>query len=332
MSRSSGSRMFVAVAAMLLTGCHGKLLRENVLATTQTAIGLSLAQNAQTQMYEAKLGYFRNEFFLVPTSKRVVYDADNKDAAGTKGCTATACMLKSAECNDPSKTPEVLAEIQVGGSGKQTFKDQTSRVDVYQRLAVGRIAVQSKAAVALMSKDPAAARALTLGAVDASSAEVVARIAALAHLESALEEVGRNDPNAKLFHDKLNLAARNLAPPVASFERYQKRPSAGPPELGKNLHRTISSTAFANFVELADYAQSLSNSMEVLKDAVKHAGPTTVVDQDDLGRTPVQMTRESLESQLALQLLLAGQVGEAINGIAELPEAIKHVFGLKCEH
>lgn len=137
--------------AVILTGCHREM-RETVVATTQSMIGLSLAQNVQSQMYELRIGYARNEFFWVPTSKRVYYDENGGERTWGSGQPAH---------DDPIWTPEVLAEIQVGGRGKLGIgSDQGARVAMYQRLAMGKRAVESKAAVALMANDPETARAL----------------------------------------------------------------------------------------------------------------------------------------------------------------------------
>ncbi|MBX3404364.1 MAG: hypothetical protein KF699_13215 [Phycisphaeraceae bacterium] len=271
MSRSSGSRMFVAVAAMLLTGCHGKLLRENVLATTQTAIGLSVAQSSQTQMYEAKLGYFRSEFFLVPTSKRVVNDADNKDAAGT---TTDACRinsLKQIENNDPSFTPEVLAEIQVGGTGKQAFREQSNKIEVYQRLAVGRVAVQSKAAVALMASDHQTAKALSAVPTNVSVAEPLA--AALSSVASVLKEAAAKHSAASEALAALHQMAQQITPPTASEHRYMfdrgkkqilKEPMQVASRLGQNGR-------FRDFDNLAEHLQRVAESASSLKAALDQA-------------------------------------------------------------
>ena len=128
----------IALVSPSLAGCAGKILRENVLATTQSAFGLQVAQNPQTQMYEAKIGYSRNEFFLVPTDKTIMYETSGGSDEKEKSVQSGA-----------SKTANVLAEIQVGG----TAKNSEQRVTIYQRLAVGDIAVKSGAAIALYAED-----------------------------------------------------------------------------------------------------------------------------------------------------------------------------------
>ncbi|MEL6328290.1 MAG: hypothetical protein AAFR38_01400 [Planctomycetota bacterium] len=135
------------IALVWLGGCAGgKILRENVLATTQSTIGVTIAQNAQTQVYELKAGFARNEFFLVPTNKTIQYaekgGAKQKESAVFEGSAA--------------ETANVLAEIQVGGASKGS----NNSVEIYQRLAVGDIAVRSGAAIALYSQNEEVARAI----------------------------------------------------------------------------------------------------------------------------------------------------------------------------
>lgn len=145
--------------------CAERVQRENVLATTQSMIGVQLAQNPTTQIYEVKAGFARNELFYVPTSKRVVYSDDGqREAAGAPGADPERLeALARLERADPSMTPEVLAEIQVGGTGRQTLGgagEQGAKIEVYQRLAVGKLAVNAPAAIALLANDAATARAV----------------------------------------------------------------------------------------------------------------------------------------------------------------------------
>lgn len=314
-----------AVAAAL-AGCGGKILRENVLATTQSTIGVSLAQNAQTQMYELKAGFFRNEFFLVPTSKRVVNNADNKDAAGTTDNHSVVQQLAAIEENDPSSTPEVLAEIQVGGSGKQSFKEQSSNVQVYQRLAVGKVAVQSKAAVALMANDAATASVLAGSAT--SGAEAGFRLASIEHIKNALDEMKARDPKAGPLLDRLNSAARRIKPPAPSFVRYIDQLSDTPPALGKRERAATSAEAFADLSDMILYAKDLSSSVDALRSAEAKNAALTVQDRAANPITSSTMSKSEISSALRDQQALAATLGVAINQTAEIREAIEYVFGL----
>jgi len=130
-------------------GCTTRVNRENVFANTETGLGIFLAENPKTQLYELKVGWVRHELFWVPTSKFVRY-ADN----GTEA--------DNGHEHDPSDTPEVLAEITINGStpGPAGKDDGVVKFELRQRLAVGRCAVQSGAAVALMADSDAKAQAV----------------------------------------------------------------------------------------------------------------------------------------------------------------------------
>ena len=54
-------------AALLLTGC-GAINHSYVVTGTGTILGLQIAENPATQLYEAKFGYARAEMALVPTN------------------------------------------------------------------------------------------------------------------------------------------------------------------------------------------------------------------------------------------------------------------------
>lgn len=237
--RAMGLLAIAAAACGLAGGCSERLLRENVLATTQGTVGIMLAQNPQTQVYELKIGGARNEFFLVPTGKRLV-STSSGDAAGNliskladripttsdgaSGGRMTDLemirfiqlleVIKGMEHNNVGTTPEVLAEIQVNGRAKQTLNgEQGGTVDVYQRLAVGREAVRTPAAVALMANDPETAKwagSATAGNPTASrsfSAMLVSLSGILADLSKA------GNAEAKLQLSQLDAHVRSLAFP-----------------------------------------------------------------------------------------------------------------------
>lgn len=144
----------LALVLLPLSGaaCSDRLLRESVLASTQSTIGLSLGQNPRTGLYEGTLGYARGELFLVPTGKRVV---NASGEAGNSDPAAAAAMTS----DHADTTPEVLGEIMADGAfpldaGRPGgAAGPPVRVGVYQRLAVGRLAVSTPAAIALMARD-----------------------------------------------------------------------------------------------------------------------------------------------------------------------------------
>ena len=114
----------------------------SVIASTATVIGVEVSQNPATQAPQAKLGYNRGEFAFVPT---------NRHAGETAGTTREGAR----------DTANVIMELRYGG-----IFDLGPSSGIYQRLAVGEIAVQQDGAALLFMKnadgqiDPAAARAL----------------------------------------------------------------------------------------------------------------------------------------------------------------------------
>jgi hypothetical protein len=99
------------VLGLLLTGCA---TNNRVLVATGTIIGVEIAENPTTGLYQAKLGYNRGELALVPTTNGYV--------------------------------PDVLVEIQYAGLFSRNG-------GIYQRLAVGPNAVTQPGAMAMFLKD-----------------------------------------------------------------------------------------------------------------------------------------------------------------------------------
>lgn len=113
----------------LATGCK-TIVRETIISTINTGIGVTVAQNPQTQSYEVKLGYIRSQFYSVPTGKTVekaegAPDSQYANAAGT--------------------TPQLVSGIKMDSSWKNLFLG----VEVSENFAVGDVAVMSPAAVAM---------------------------------------------------------------------------------------------------------------------------------------------------------------------------------------
>jgi len=155
--RLTGVLLAAVAVAMSLCGCTSRLARENILANTETAYGLTVAENPQTQIPELKLGYARHELFYVPSSKTLIYKDPGKSIGGEVADAA-------ANSGDPSRTPQVLAEIAIGsgvgrsGSGGGATNGMNFRVR--QRLAVGVEAVRAPAAGVLMASGDAQAAEL----------------------------------------------------------------------------------------------------------------------------------------------------------------------------
>lgn len=101
------------IAAAFLSGCA---TNSTVLVSTGTVIGVELAQNPTTGMYQAKLGYNRAEIALVPSTNKY--------------------------------TPDVITELKYSGIFS-TGADS----GIYQRMAVGSTAVTQPGAMAMFMKD-----------------------------------------------------------------------------------------------------------------------------------------------------------------------------------
>lgn len=101
------------IAAALLAGCT---TNSTVLVSTGTVIGVEIAQNPTTGMYQAKLGYNRAEIAVVPSTNKY--------------------------------TPDVITELRYSGIFS-TGADS----GIYQRLAVGATAVAQPGAMTMFLKD-----------------------------------------------------------------------------------------------------------------------------------------------------------------------------------
>jgi hypothetical protein len=120
-------KIILAILPLLLClGCTtGK---HYVIAATGTVIGLEVAQNPSSQMYQAKLGYNRGELALVPSNR----------ASGSKGDAGSG--------GGASDTTDVMMELHYGS----IFSLQQS--SIYQRLAVGKTAVSQPGAALMFAK------------------------------------------------------------------------------------------------------------------------------------------------------------------------------------
>lgn len=124
--------------ALLATGCAGN--RHAVIAHTGTVLGLQIAENPSTQLYEAKLGFARSEFAYVPSNWK-----ENGPATG----------------RGASDTPDMLMELRYGN----LLSRDTS---LYQRLAVGSVAVAQPGAAFMFAKGRD-------GLLDAATADAVSK-------------------------------------------------------------------------------------------------------------------------------------------------------------
>ncbi len=147
-----GCVLFALAALAAGGGCSDRVLRESVLASTQSTIGLAVGQNPRTGLYEGSLGFARAETFIVPTGKRVV---NARGEGGADDADAAAAMTSARADTTPEVLGEILTDGEFGpGAG---VGGALGRVGVYQRLAVGRVAVCTPAAIALLAREGAAA-------------------------------------------------------------------------------------------------------------------------------------------------------------------------------
>lgn len=116
------------LSLLLLPSCD--VARENVLASVDTVIGLSVGQNEKTASYEAKAGYTRSQVYSVPTGKLVENDPNNPNG-----------MIS----NEADRTPQVVGALVVESGVKELFIG----MNVKELFAVGEAGVESKAAAAM---------------------------------------------------------------------------------------------------------------------------------------------------------------------------------------
>jgi hypothetical protein len=132
--------VFLALASFAAMGCSKVIIRENIISTVNTGIGVTLAENPQTQLYEVKIGYIRSQFYSIPTGK-LILEEEPAQAEGGKAVS----MYCQKTVNQADITPQLVSGIKVHTGVEQLFLG----VDVSENFAVGEEAVNSKAAVAM---------------------------------------------------------------------------------------------------------------------------------------------------------------------------------------
>jgi hypothetical protein len=143
------------IAALAVTGCQ--IPKNSVVTSTATVLGIELAQNPQTQIYQAKLGYSRAEIAIIPTNRSAT------DEAGSA-------------FNGAKDAVPVLMELRSGG-----FFSFSSDGLIYQRLAIGSEAVTQPGAAFMMAKD-------ATGAISTNvSSALVAAFSGTAKVDSSTE-------------------------------------------------------------------------------------------------------------------------------------------------
>lgn len=118
----------LVAATIAVIGCADQ--GYSVLASTGTSIGVEVSQNPATQMPQGKLGYNRAELAFVPTNRN-----------GGKNSTGSVH-------NGAADSANVLMELRYGG-----IFDMGASSGIYQRLAVGTVAVHEPGASVMFAKD-----------------------------------------------------------------------------------------------------------------------------------------------------------------------------------
>lgn len=130
-------------------GCNR--YNHQVIAATGTSIGVEVSQNPATQVPQAKLGYQREELAIVPTNR----SAEKTTTIGTAGNS----MGEGAKDHG-----EVIMELRYGG-----IFDMGKSSGIYQRLAVGKVAVSQPGAAFMFAKDDE-------GALSSHTADALVRV------------------------------------------------------------------------------------------------------------------------------------------------------------
>jgi hypothetical protein len=146
MKLNSAFKTLALVLPMLaIVGCT-TVVRENIISSVETGIGATIAENPKTELYEAKVGYIRSQFYSIPTGKMLV-------KGRKKGDTNEDSYLFYT--NSADITPEVVSGIKMNSDARHLFLGMS----VSENFAVGKTAVNSRAAVAMYLADAAGTNA-----------------------------------------------------------------------------------------------------------------------------------------------------------------------------
>lgn len=194
----------LAVWLLLLGGCQN-LSNHQVIATTATVIGVEIAQAPTGTAPQAKLGYNRAEFALVPATLKAKY-ANGK---------------KTEEEIGAADSAEVLMELRYGN----IFNASSS--GIYQRLAVGKIAVTQAGAALMFAKDAE-------GKIDEKTAQAIGAAVKASDTPSP-DSLALRDPLVSAYLELQGDAAKKalfdqaVKPEFADFVAF----TAGNPTVGK---------------------------------------------------------------------------------------------------
>ena len=158
--------LMLVLLVVFTAACGKTVVRENILSSIESGVGITVAQNKQTQMYEVKAGFIRSQFYSIPTGKVVENDASvftdmstcRKIASMPIGAITpperakvfsllSSCVheKKTQTSNAANLTPELVSGIRAHTGWEDLFLG----MDVSESFAVGQIAVKSDAAVAM---------------------------------------------------------------------------------------------------------------------------------------------------------------------------------------
>lgn len=182
MNRTKSALVVVGVCGLVaMSGCASN--SASVIAATSTNVGVEVGQQAANAGPSATLGYKRAELAIVPTNR-------SRDAsAGTPGSGA----MESAN---------VIMELNYGGAS-----GGTGTGGIYQRLAVGSIAVAQGGAAALFAKD-------NNGNLSAEAASAMKNVASVPAMDK--------DAVSSLAPVAVAYSTAKAAPDKTAFEKYNK--------------------------------------------------------------------------------------------------------------
>lgn len=132
--------VFSATAIALACGCE-VVGKSRILMVTSTTIGVNVQMSKSQQTPEVKIGYNREEFAMLPS--------DRPEPKPGQGDDANA--VQTGKIDGAAASPEALMEL---NANSNVGLGLVWGGGVYQRLAVGQIAVQQPGAALLMAKGP----------------------------------------------------------------------------------------------------------------------------------------------------------------------------------
>lgn len=196
MKENLNTASILCLAALLLaagSGCQ-TAVRENIISTINTGVGVTLAENPQTQLYEVKVGYIRSQFYSIPTSKTVLEEDESNEITVSRSHDGQTNTVTGTSRYSPlteiaaDRTPEVVSGIRMESGAQHLFLG----VDISESFAVGAKAVNSPAAVAMYiagARDPKTAKAASEAAKVSPTKQQLedARIAATVRTGQAMK-------------------------------------------------------------------------------------------------------------------------------------------------